>query len=137
MLADILAKEGIDTTTAQYKERLERAKFWVENYGTDYQVNVLGEKNTEYYNTLNNTEKEWIAKTVELLQKDYETTTDLQNTLYAVVKTADLDETALKQVQKRYFEILYNLLLATSKGPKLGLFLTAIGKEKATTLLKF
>ena len=137
MLAEILEKEGIDTTTIQYKERLERAKFWVENYGTDYQVNVLNDKNVEYYNTLNDTEKTWITKTVELLQTDYATTTELQNTLYAVVKTPDLDEATLKQVQKRYFEILYNLLLGASKGPKLGLFLTAIGKEKATNLLKF
>ncbi len=137
MLAEILTKEGVDTKTVQYKERLERAKFWVENYGTDYQVNVLSTPNIEYYNTLNVTEKEWLTKTVELLKADYETTTDLQNTLYAVVKTPDLDEAALKQVQKRYFEILYQFLLGTSKGPKLGLFLTAIGKEKATMLLKF
>lgn len=137
MLADILAKEGIDTTTPQYKERLERAKFWVENYGTDYQVNVLNNKNIDFYNTLNDTEKSWIAKTVELLKSEYPTTTDLQNTLYAVVKSPELDESALKQVQKRYFEILYNLLLGSNKGPKLGLFLTAIGSEKATSLLKF
>lgn len=137
MLAEILEKEGIDTTTTQYKERLERAKFWVTNYGTDYQVNVLSNKNVEYYSTLNDIEKNWLVKTVDILQNDYATTTDLQNTLYAVVKTEELDESQLKQVQKRYFEILYQLLLGTSKGPKLGLFLTAIGKDKATSLLKF
>lgn len=137
MLAKILEKEGIDTSCPEYKERLERAKYWVENYGTDYQINVLTNKNEEYYNTLSTTEKEWLVKTVDILQNDFATTTDLQNALYAVVKTPDMDEAALKQIQKRYFEILYQLLLGSSKGPKLGLFLTAIGKEKATSLLKF
>ena len=59
-----------------------------------------------------------------MLQKDY-----------AVVKTPDLNPEDLKKIQKRYFEILYNLLLGESRGPKLGLFLTALGKETVTKLL--
>jgi len=137
MLAKLMQKEGIDTTTKEYKERLERAKFWVENYGTDYQINVLPEKNVEFYNTLNADEKLWVNKTVELLDKDYDSTDDMMTDLYAVVKYLNLEPQDLKKVQKRFFEILYNLLLGTKQGPKLGIFLLAVDKKKLKELLEF
>ena len=51
LLANLMHKENIDTTTTYYAERLQRAKYWVENYGAEYQVNLLGEKNIEFFNT--------------------------------------------------------------------------------------
>ena len=54
---------------------------------------------------------------------------------FTVVKTKDLSEEELKSTQKRYFQILYNLLLGTSKGPKLGLFLLALDKDKVKELI--
>ena len=60
---------------------------------------------------------------------------ELQKELYSVVKTKDLSEEELKSTQKRYFQILYNLLLGTSKGPKLGLFLLALDKDKVKELI--
>ena len=107
------------------------------NYGEEYQVNILKEKNFEFYNTLTEEEKGWLTKTIELMDQNFATTTDLQNALYAVVKTPELNPDDLKKVQKRYFEILYNLLLGASRGPKLGLFLTALGKDKVTNMLSF
>ena len=55
--------------------------------------------------------------------------------LYSVVKDGVLADKELKQTQKRYFQILYNMLLGKDQGPKLGLFLMAIDKEKITSLL--
>jgi len=57
--------------------------------------------------------------------------------LYAVVKYLNLEPQDLKKVQKRYFEILYNLLLGTKQGPKLGIFLMAVSKDKLISLLEF
>ena len=137
MLAKILSKEGIDTNSKEYKERLERAKFWVENYGEEYQVNLLKEKNTEFYNALNEDEKYWVKKTVEIIDNNYNTSDELMTDLYAVVKYLNLEPQDLKKVQKRYFEILYNLLLGTKQGPKLGIFLMAVENEKLKSLLEF
>jgi len=137
LLAKLMEKEGVDTTSPYYKERLERAKYWVTNYGEEYQVNVLKDKNVEFYSLLTEEERGWVTKTIELMKNDFATTTDLQNALYAVVKTPDLSPEDLKKVQKRYFEILYNLLLGTNKGPKLGLFLTALERQKVTEFLTF
>ena len=137
LLANLMHKENIDTTTTYYAERLERAKYWVENYGAEYQVNLLQDKNVEFYNTLTDEEKSWIVKTLDILKNDYATSDELQTELYAVVKYLNLDPQELKKTQKRYFEILYNLLLGSKQGPKLGIFLQAISYEKLTSLLKF
>ncbi len=138
LLKVLLSKENIDCSTVEFSNRLELAKYWIENYGSDYQVNVLTEKNEEFYSTLTDLEKSWLVKTIELLQREYSSSDELQTELYNVVKS-DIDvsdEQLLKHTQKRYFQILYQLLLASDKGPKLGLFLIAIDKNKIISLLK-
>ena len=137
MLEKLMKKENIDTTTKYYEERLAKAEYWVENYGEEYQVNLLAEKNTEFYATLTDDEKSWVEKTVELVDKDFATSDELMTELYAVVKYLKLEPDVLKKTQKRFFEILYNLLLGKSQGPKLGIFLMAVSKEKLYELLKF
>ncbi|MBQ7466595.1 MAG: lysine--tRNA ligase [Clostridia bacterium] len=137
MLEKLMKKENIDTTTKYYKERLAKAEYWVENYGEEYQVNLLEDRNNEFYATLNDDEKSWVAKTIELVNKDFATSDELMTELYAVVKYLNLEPDVLKKTQKRFFEILYNLLLGKGQGPKLGIFLMAIEKDKLMQLLKF
>ena len=135
LLKELLIKENIDVTTKEFTERLERAKYWVGEYGADYQVNLLNERNDSYYESLTDLEKEWLNKTIELLDKNYDTTDEIQTALYNVVKDGVLVDKELKQTQKRYFQILYNMLLGSDQGPKLGLFLMAIDKNKLKELL--
>lgn len=135
-LATLMQKENADPSSTYYKERLERAIYWVKNYGAEYQVNLLESKNVEYYNSLTEEEKSWVEKTIELLNKEYSTSDDLQTELYSVIKYLNLEPDALKKMQKHYFEILYNLLLGKNQGPKLGIFLLAVPKEKLLSLLK-
>ena len=135
LLKELLQKENIDTETEQFKDRLQRAEYWVNNYGTDYQVTLLDTFNIDYYNTLSNIEQTWLQNTITLLDNNYETTNDLQTALYDVVKETLHDESELKQQQKRYFQILYNMLLGTDQGPKLGLFLMALNKDNLKELL--
>ncbi len=135
LLKELLSKENIDVKTKEFRHRLELATNWVNNYGADYQINLLNKRNNEYYESLNDLEKKWLDDTKKLLNQSYNTTNDLQTALYAVVKDDTLVDKELKQVQKRYFQILYNMLLGTDQGPKLGLFLMAIDKEKIKKLL--
>jgi len=128
LLKELLEKEGIDTNSKEFINRLELAKYWVNNYGLDYQVKLLSNRNNDYYNTLNDLEKNWLELTKKLLDKEYSTTDELQTALYDVVKDGILIDKELKQAQKRYFQILYNMLLGNDKGPKLGLFLMAVDK---------
>lgn len=137
LLSEILSKEGIDTTTDKYRERLLLAKHWVENYGEEYRVNLLTEPNTEFYETPTDQEKSWVAKTLDIVKSSHESVEQLQTELYAVVKTGDQQEQELKAIQKRYFQIVYNLILGENKGPKLGIFLMAVKPEKLQKLLSF
>ena len=131
-----MQKENADPSSTYYKERLERAIYWVKNYGSEYQVNLLESKNVEYYNSLTEEEKSWVEKTIELLNREYSTSDELQTELYSVIKYLNLEPDALKKMQKHYFEILYNLLLGKNQGPNLGIFLLAVPKEKLLSLLK-
>lgn len=135
LLKELLSKEDINVNTKEFNQRLELATNWVNNYGADYQVNLLNERNNEYYKSLNSLEKEWLANTILLLEENFKSTNDLQTALYDVVKDGILADKELKQAQKRYFQILYNMLLGLDQGPKLGLFLMAIDKEKIKALL--
>ena len=135
LLKELLSKESIDVNTKEFVERLELAKNWVKEYGADYQVNLLNERNNEFYETLSDLEKEWLSKTIDLLNEEFKTTDELQTALYSVVKDGVLVDKELKQTQKRYFQILYNMLLGKDQGPKLGLFLMAIDKKKIKSLL--
>ncbi len=135
LLKELLSKEDINVNTKEFEQRLELAINWVNNYGADYQVNLLTERNNEYYKSLNSLEKEWLKNTILLLEENFKSTNDLQTALYDVVKDGILADKELKQAQKRYFQILYNMLLGLDQGPKLGLFLMAIDKEKIKALL--
>ena len=135
LLKKLLIKENIDVNTKEFNDRLELAKYWVKEYGSDYQFNLISKRNNKYYEGLTNLEKEWLRKTIQLLDNDYKTTDDLQTALYNVVKDGVLVDKELKQTQKRYFQIIYNMLLGSDQGPKLGLFLMAIPKEKIKEML--
>ena len=135
LLKELLSKEDIDVNTNEFNQRLELATNWVNNYGADYQVILLDERNNVFYETLSELEKEWLDKTIILLDEKFNTTNDLQTALYDVVKDGILVDKELKQAQKRYFQILYNMLLGMDQGPKLGLFLMAVDKNKIKNLL--
>lgn len=135
LLKALLSKDAVDVNTKEFYQRLELATNWVNHYGADYQVNLLNERNYKYYESLSNLEKEWLSNTKLLLEEDFATTDDLQTALYDIVKDGTLVDKELKQVQKRYFQILYNMLLGSDQGPKLGLFLMAIDKERIKALL--
>lgn len=135
LLKELLIKEEINVESNEFLERLERSKYWVDNYGIDYQVRLLESRNNDYYNSLNDLERSWLNKTIALLDIDFSTTNELQTVLYDVVKDGVLEGNELKTRQKRYFQILYNMLLGLDQGPKLGLFLMAIDKDKIRELL--
>lgn len=124
-LIKLLRKENIDCNTFYFNNRLLRAINWLEKYNNS-KINVLKEFNIEYYNTLNNEEKEWLEKTLIVLENEFQNTQDLQSSLYAVVKDNIEDAKELKNKQKRYFQIIYNMILGDNKGPKMGLLLSAM-----------
>lgn len=135
-LINLLSKENIDCYTDQFKGRLLRATNWLNKYGNS-KYNIRELFNEEYYNTLTDEEKGWIEQTYIILQENYDTTHDLQEELYAIVKNKNEieDQNQVKIKQRKYFEIIYNMILGENKGPKMGLLLFALDKDIINNLL--
>ena len=134
LLVDLLNKIGETCTKEQIQERFEKISYWLKNYSPDSISNLLENKNQEFYATLNDEEKDWVKTLVkDLEEKDY-TASEMQALLYEIPK---LNGEQDKNRQKRFFEIVYQLLLGKSKGPRLYLFLTAVDKQQIINLLKF
>jgi len=125
VLEELLKKENIDCSTIHFESRLLRATNWLEKYNNK-KISVVNEFNDDFYSTLTEEEIEWIRKTLEILTRNFETTQELQNELYAVVKEDDSDDKRTKEKQKRYFQILYNMILGQDRGPKMGLLLSSL-----------
>ncbi|GAI96225.1 unnamed protein product, partial [marine sediment metagenome] len=53
---------------------------------------------------------------------------DIQNTIYQIAKSNDVQP-------KDFFKILYQIILGTSRGPKIGPFISDIGRRKVAKLI--
>ncbi|MBT6397251.1 MAG: lysine--tRNA ligase [Nitrosopumilus sp.] len=79
---------------------------------------------------LDDTSKKALDKLVKALQAEEEPE-DIQNTIYQIAKANDVQP-------KDFFKILYQIILGTSRGPKIGPFITDIGrKQVAKTLSEY
>ncbi len=121
-----------------FKNRLDRAKYWLENCSPE-SVNHLGAyRNFEVYNELDEDEKKAIAILHDYLANENYTLDDLNTRLYAIPKEIyGEDRPDIKKIQGKFFKNVYRLLLGKETGPRLYLFLFAIDKASFLPLLDF
>lgn len=134
LLVDLLNKIGDKCTRDDIEERFEKISYWLKNYSPDSISTLLEGKNVEFFNTLNDEEKDWIKVLVDNIKNKDLSTDEMQALLYEIPK---LNGEQDKSRQKRFFEVVYNLLLGKDKGPRLYLFLAAVDKNKIIELLDF
>ena len=132
--------EETDYKKEQFAERLQRAKFWLEQCAPD-QVNKLRRgRNWEVYNTLSDEEKQEIARLHDAIAKGGYTLDELNAILYAIPKEVygtDVDDKTMKGYQGTFFKNVYKLLIDKERGPRLYLFLYAIDSARYVSLLDF
>lgn len=140
MLETVFEKIGTPYKYEQFKDRLDRAKYWLENCAPE-QVNKLRTlRNWDVYDELTESQKAEVKALFEYLSKGGYTLDELNQKLYAIPKEIDggeLDEKALKALQGTFFKNVYKLLIDKEKGPRLYLFLYAIDPQKYVGLLDF
>ena len=139
MLETMFDKMGTPCKAEQFLERLDLAKFWLEQCSPESMNRVLERRNWSYYDTMSVEEK----KVMELLRqflvkKDYDLD-GLNAFLYAVPAEVygELDIKAKKAIQGKFFKDVYNLIIGKDRGPRLYLFLYAIELERYADLLDF
>lgn len=140
MLEVVFEKIGTPYKYEDFKDRVERAKFWLEECSPENTNHLLKKRNWDVYNALNDEEKEEIKELFNYLSKDGYTLDELQTELYAIpkrVRKISDDSKELKTLQGVYFKNVYKLLINKEKGPRLYLFLFAINKEDYLRLLDF
>ncbi len=132
MLIDILKKCGENTTKEQIIDRFNCIKYWMENYCPDQIVKLLPQKNTQFIGTMTQEEIGWVKELVKQMKQSNLNTQEMQTLLYEIPK---IDGQQDKARQKRFFEVVYNLLLGKNQGPRLYLFLSAVDKNVLLNLL--
>jgi lysyl-tRNA synthetase class 1 len=140
MLETVFSKIGQPYTHAQFADRLERARYWLEQC-SPHSVNRLRlKRNWAVYRELSATEQQEIALLFAFLGQGGYSLDDLQSQLYAIPRlasAAELSEKEQKTRQGAFFRNVYKLLLDKEQGPRLYLFLYAIEKEQYLNLLDF
>lgn len=140
MLETVFDKIGTPYRREQFADRLERARFWLEQCAPD-QVNRLRTmRNWEIYESLTDEEKRSVAMLHEYISRGGYTLDELNVELYAIPKRIygeDKSEKEIKAIQGGFFKNVYRLLIDRERGPRLYLFLYAIDPAKYAPLLDF
>lgn len=141
LLETVLRKNETPYTYDQFKDRLDRAKYWLEVCAPDQVYRLRTWRNWEVYNTLTDEQK----AEINLLHKnlsaqDYDLD-QLNTMIYAVPMevrgNAEMTDKEKKKVQMPFFKNVYRLLLDREQGPRLYLFLDALDKADYLHLLDF
>lgn len=140
MLETVFEKIGTPYKYEQFADRLDRAKFWLEQCAPE-QVNKLrATRNFEVWNSLDDKEKQAISSLHDYISNGTYTLDELNQKLYAIPKEIypDIaDQKELKAIQGKFFKTIYKLLIDKEQGPRLYLFLYAIEKDRFIGLLDF
>ncbi len=140
MLEIVFEKIGTPYKYADFADRLERAKFWLEQCSPENVNRLRTYRNWELYNSFTDEEKKEIELLCNFIKTDGYTLDDLNAELYAIPKKIfgeDMDAKELKGIQGQFFKNVYKLIIDKERGPRLYLFLFAVDKESYLSLLDF
>ena len=140
MLETVFEKIVTPYKAEQFADRLDRAKFWLEQCAPEQVNRLRATRNWEVYNTLSDDEKKEIALLHDYIAKGGYSLDELNTELYAIPKTVfgtEMGDKELKGIQGAFFRTVYKLLIDKERGPRLYLFLYAIEANKYVGLLDF
>ena len=140
MLETVFEKIGTPYKREEFADRLDRAKYWLEQCAPDQVNRLRAGRNFKVYDTLDEQERQAIRLLFDYLSKGGYTLDELNTTLYAIPKEVyggDKSDKELKAVQGKFFQNVYRLLIDKERGPRLYLFLYAIDPARYLHLLDF
>ena len=139
LLETFFEKIGFNYKLADFAERLELAKYWVEQCSPESINRLLETNNWEYWDEMSENGKKEIELLADELRKADWSLDDLNTMIYSIPErvAGTMEPKVKKQAQSQFFKNVYRLLLGKDKGPRLYLFLHAIDKEKYLPLMEF
>lgn len=137
-LETIFEKMGTPFAKADFEERLHKAEMWLERFVPNQRVVIRSERNDEAWASVTADERVWIRSLVEWLdRKDGFTIVEATEAVYAIAKREGQTDKEQGAAQKRFFQIVYALVFGTTRGPRLGTFLSVVPKDRYIELLRF
>lgn len=138
MLETVFEKIGRPYKYEDFSERLDLARFWLENCSPENANKLIPYRNWEVYDTLSSNEKREIELLREYLVSEQYSLEELNTKLYDIPKQVfGSNSTEIKKLQGDFFKNVYKLLLNKERGPRLYLFLFAIELDRYKNLLDF
>ncbi|MDD3397843.1 MAG: lysine--tRNA ligase [Clostridia bacterium] len=137
----IFVKKLLNKVNVEFTEdsidRLNKTKYWLENYMSEKLYKLRKVPNLEYMANMSERELASTQRLYEYLNSAEEKTeSDIQQKLYQIINDPNLSKKENVAIQKQYFKNFYNLLFGTDSGPRLYLFLAAVDKAQYIELLK-
>lgn len=140
MLETVFEKIGTPYKFEEFSDRIDRAKYWLEQCSPENMNKLRKYRNWDVYETFTPEEKQEISMLYEYIKKGGYSLEELNTEIYAIPKRIfgeDLDPKQLKTIQGNFFKNVYKLIIDKEKGPRLYLFLYSIDTEKYIGLLDF
>jgi lysyl-tRNA synthetase class 1 len=138
MLELIFEKIGAPYKHEQFKDRLARARRWLEECAPESANHLNLRRDWAYYNTLDDDAKREVSLLHGYIRKGGYSLEELKAELYAIPKKVyGEDAPDLKRVQGAFFANIYQLLIGKTKGPRLYWFLYALDPGRYAGLLDF
>jgi lysyl-tRNA synthetase class 1 len=121
-----------------FKQRLDLAKNWLEKCAPEQANSLRKTRDWDLYESLDEDQKKELELLYKYLSEEEYDLDALNAELYAIPKQVyGEDREDIKKLQREFFKIVYKLLIAKEKGPRLYLFLYAIDKERYLPLIDF
>ena len=141
MMEKLFQKIGTPYTKEEFSELFEKAKFWLKTCSPESEYIILKKRNWKYWRTMAEPERACVRALYDYIAAGGYTLDSLQSELYAIPKQVfpdkAEDKNALKQVQSKFFQDVYNLILGRDRGPRLYLYLFAVDADRYLRLLDF
>jgi lysyl-tRNA synthetase class 1 len=136
-LEQIFARIGTPCRQELFEERLQKAENWLGCYAPDQRISLLSKRNEAYFQTLAPHEKNWVHDLYRWLTSSKFGLKEATEKVYAIPKKPAVTEKEQVSAQRRFFQIVYNILFGKDRGPRLGTFLTAVPPKQYVDLLNF
>ncbi len=133
----IFDRMGSPCPKALFEERLSKAEHWLSIYAPEHRLTLLSERNEDYFKTLSPTEQGWIGQLYAWLKNTTFNVDEATYQVYDIPRASEMTEAELVAAQRRFFQIIYNLLFGKERGPRLGTFFAAVPKDRYLDLLRF
>lgn len=132
----------VGATEADLEPRLAKAATWITDYvDPEDRTTVRDEADAARLGALDEDEELWLRQLLDRLPDSFADTDELTTLIYGVPKLArglaleDAPTDQVKADQKAFFKLLYELLVAAERGPRLPTLFAALGPERVRSLL--